>query len=149
LDKNEPDIQLLKNEALQLLATMKIMLEDIESAENYYKKIITPEGHKGYLIAIKKPASYPPMKDVFLDNIPAFVEVQFDVDMYGKPFNIKIPYLEVIEKNWLAPVNINQFSEYIISLVENTRYLPPLRNNEKTVLRDVKDTIIFRPNMVH
>ncbi|MEZ5758813.1 MAG: hypothetical protein R3D86_11385 [Emcibacteraceae bacterium] len=149
LDNNGQEEQLLKNEALQLLATMKILQEDIDSAENYYKEIITPEDHTGYLIPIDKPESYPPMTDIFLNNIPAFVQVQFDVDMFGKPFNIKIPYLEVMEKNWLAPVNINQFSEYIIKLVADTRYLPPLRNNEKIVMRDVKDTIIFRPNLVH
>ncbi len=149
LSQTGSDTQLMKNEALQLLATMKIKAGDIDAAETYYKQIITPDDHIGYLVPINKPESYPPMADAFLTHVPAYVEVEFDVDMFGKPFNIEVPFLANGSMNLLAPVTAEKYTEYVIELVAGIHYLPPHKNGEKVFIRDVKDVLVFRPHLVH
>lgn len=149
LDQNDPETQTMKNEILQLLATMKIKSNDIEAAEYYYQQIITPEDHGGYLVAINKPESYPPMTNAFLRRIPAVVKVQYDVDMFGKTFNIVVPFLAKDLANWLAPKTTDEYVEYVIELVAGIHYLPPHKNGEKIFVRDVEETLIFKPHLVY
>ena len=147
LTNNGEENQLLRNEALQLLSMIKIKQNDIKTADLYYQQIITPEGHQGYLVPVNKPESYNAMRNAFLQQIPAVVEVNYDVDMFGKTFNINIPYLEVAQRNWTAAVGFEEYSRYITDLVASISYLSPHKNGEKIFVRDVKETLVFRPQL--
>lgn len=149
LENGPIETQLLRNETLQLLSQMKIKKGDIDTAKTYYNKIVTPEEHQGYLVPVDKPEAYTAIADAFLNLVPAYVEVEYDVDMFGKPFNIDIPYLLTVERNWTAPVGFEEYERYITELVANITYLPPLKNGEKIFVRGVKEKLVFRPHLAY
>lgn len=149
LENGSAETQMLKNEALQLLSLMKIKKEDVEAADFYYKQIITPEEHQGYLVPVNKPEAYKPFQNGLLQTLPAIVDVKYDVDMFGKTFNIEIPYLAYLERNWTFAITFEQYEKYVTDIVAAITYLPPHKNGEKIFVRNVSEKLIFRQNLAY
>lgn len=149
LENGFVETQMLRNEALQLLSLMKIKKEEIDKADFYYKKIITPEEHQGYLVPVNKPEAYKPFQNGLLQTLPAIVDVTYDVDMFGKTFNIEIPYLAYLERNWTFAITFEQYEKYVTDIVAAITYLPPHKNGEKIFVRNVNERLIFRANLAY